>query len=974
MIKVSANTKINKAKRLERAQVGYQLKHLRAAAFKQLPKKLQTPELRKAMYDLTPFDNAQVIGTPTVIGLNFNRGNNAVHVRYHDDSNSIIPQKPDITFDDAALEKLLPYVKDAKLKNLLVTFQQRYQQLCEEIRTEQYPAPKLFSRPVDSRESVDLIQINDQFKDNSLSDDDIKQRKAKLSAEDQKHIDAVNDLYVQLSQPGLSEEAQAEIVNQLTQLPVLACEYQFMRLPENVKPTRALTARVYQILAQPIDYLDLYKAVFRGKQKRMSQKLMKELDVCRYAVKYLNDEEFANVNPHRAAVLTWKLINSEDVDNESVATMLNYNDRLIDRTDRAQIHHNPEIMADSWIVEAFNNRNNAQYSVEILKAAKAADSDLNRFKLFLNDTELVPRRLNIFLGMHYLQHKRTLPGDGMEALFRSFNHCRYPGQVNSLLNIAVTQTPGLVVPPKAIYEAIVSANKIGAHHTVAPLSNYIRHTTGLGWDRALPMDYRTGSIYIDSMQQVHNKEQKIWDLSLDSEIAATLEDMMTRGSVPHVFTQDIVDAFLIPEADSVDSLTLLGGNTDERTQPQVMNNKNHAQLKARQAAQDKAITDKLATFNVNVQHHVLPSVAFTAINYAMRQMHKFARAENLAFRKPVRLYMSNMQTLLEDFNNNRILPTDRNNSTGSIDQINTDLNGDKIYQDGEAYAVDDLAALPRDKNTNSLINPAPTNDINQDFINLSKALDTADMFDKMADEKRSPISPHVAHLVEQAIPTIAFNPHVYEDVLDIIYIKTGIHGDRDAHGKLRNPDKIDQYLCDKIVPFLTAFGIRRPIINKRLGYIEIDVDQMNQFLTIDDLDGAAQEYNVAQEKHLQKHEEMQLVRARMPLFDALTRSGAGADSDDEFGIGLGAMALASPLHEKVALVQQYKDLANLKYNDGRRVDNVDELITNQVLKGITPNDIVEDMKEMDRLKYRFNLDTIPFPESLVNTLPKEPKM
>lgn len=539
VIKLAGHAKMSRIKRLERAQVGSQLKHLRSEAFKLLPKKLQTPQLRKAMYDLTIFDRVQAVLTPTLIGYK-NIRNNAVNVKYHTDLNSDINslKNTDIQFDDQALNSILPYIKDQKLKDLLITFQARYQQLSYDIRLEQFPQVTKFSRPVTSRETSDLMEINEQFKQGvglDMNDNDDAaaaaavaemtatndKLKAKLSEEDRQHIDQLDALYQELAECAAIEEAddgsfdttpnierQTAALAKLAEMPVKACEYHFLKIPKGMRPTSVLTARVYQILSHPIDYLELYKAVFRGKQRIMSKKLLNEIEICRYAINNLSEQEFRSLNPHRAAILTWKLMNSEDIDNETVATLLNYNDRLLDKDDRALIHHNPEIMANSWIVEAFNNRNNPNYSVELIRGAKAADADLNRFKLFLNDTEMVPRRLNVFLGLHYLKAKRTLPADGCESFFRSLNHCRYPGQVNTVLNAAVTSTPGLVIPPGAIYEAMIAAHKVESHETMASLSNYIRHSTGLGFNNALPMDYRSGSIYIDSLQIRHQREKK----------------------------------------------------------------------------------------------------------------------------------------------------------------------------------------------------------------------------------------------------------------------------------------------------------------------------------------------------------------------------------------------------------------------------------------------------------------------------------
>eukprot|EP00461_Guttulinopsis_vulgaris_P000582 UN00582 len=689
-----------------------------------------------------------------------------------------------------------------------------------------------------------------------------------------------------------------------------------MRLPPGIRPTKALTARVYQILAHPIDYLDLYRAVFRGKQKRMSKKVMKELDICRYATKHLTDEEFQNVNPHRAAVLTWKLMNSEDVDNDAVATMMNYNDRMLDRKDRAQVHHNPELMADSWIVEAFNNRHNTEYSVEIIKAAKAADADLNRFKLFLNDTELVPRRLNVFLGLNYIKQKATLPADGMESFFRALNHCRFPGQINTLLKIAVIGTPNLVVPPGAIYEALVAANKMGAYETIAPLANYVRHTTGLGWDKALPMDYRTGSIYVDSLQQLHMKEQKRMDWDPNSETAATIVDMSARGVLPPIFSSDIIDAFLIPEDDAVDSLTLLGGNTDPRTQPQVQRNKNYKELRAKQLEQDANVVNKLATFNINVQHHVLPTVALTAINYALRTLIDTAKQNNLLFRKPVRLYISNMQSLLEDFTNNQILANDRRTNAGTKEQINTDLNGEPIYdpKNGKVFGPDDISVLKGNPATGLLDIPTPTPDDNQDYINLTKVFDTVDMLDNIADEKRAPINPHVAHLVEQCMPTIAYNPHIYEDVLDIIYIKTGVGTDDKG---LRNPDVIDQYLATKVKNFLKAFNIAKPIVNKRFGYIEISTAELNKMTQLD-MDKALEIWAHATERELQYKEKV-LPRFKEGLM--LERLHGTAQDMSVFEWA-GAVADVPDAHKWDASMAQRKDFLSLPGNEGKTLEDV----------------------------------------------------
>ena len=136
-------------------------------------------------------------------------------------------------------------------------------------------------------------------------------------------------------------------------------------------------------------------------------------------------------------------------------------------------------------------------------------------------------------------------------------------------------------------------------------------------------------------------------------------------------------------------------------------------------------------------------------------------------------------------------------------------------------------------------------------------MDAADMFENISDEMASPINPHVAHLVEQAIPTVAFNPHIYEDVLDIIHIKTGLspYGTEKigANSGLRNPDKIDEYLASEIKLLLQSFGLEATM-NKRFGFFEISVNDMNKFITRDP-DATLVSAALAQEQYLQAREE-----------------------------------------------------------------------------------------------------------------------
>lgn len=821
---------------------------------------------------MSPVDNAQVVPRPTIIGSRY-IDDNVTGIQYHEGES--------VVFDRKKLLEMLTFVPDKNLKQALVDFENRYAELTFEIRADQMPKVPEFPRPITSRNAHDLMNVNEQFK---IAEDmvlphqrqQIQNKIAKLDNQGKAHIAKLSALYTKLEGIEGDDDAalalRQDVLQEITEVPFDAAEFAVLHIPAGTKPAPAMTARVFKMMCHPIDYLELYRTVFRGKQPVMSKKLLHEVDVMRYAVEHLTDDEFKLVNPHRVALLVWKLMNSADVDDDSVTVALRYIHRMADHEDKPLIHHNPEIMGDSWIVEAFSNRNNPLYSQELIRGAKAADSDLNRFKLFLNDTEKVPRRLGVFLGMHYAKVKRTLPPFAIEPFFHSLNYCRYPGQVNTILNAIVTAAPDLIVPPGAIFEAIVAAHKLEETDTVEALSNYLRHTSGLGPNKVLPMDYRVGSIYIDSLQRRSMKILKQYDSDIETETTAVLKDMIARGQVPHVFGHDIIDAFLIPQASektgqAVDVMPLIGGNTDRRfaeTSTDNVNSRpnNFHELFVKQQNQDSTLSKHLKTFNINCQSHVLPSVAFTAINYALRTLRNYSNEEGLTFRKPIRIYVPNMKSTYQQWNR-ETLASDRYNYSATSHEINLDLNGDPIRkvinkrtQQQEPFGVSDLSKLSRDHEDNLILAPHKE-DPNEEYKNLHRAMDAADMFDNITDELANGINPHVAHLVEQAIPTLAFNPHIYEDVLDIIHIKTGLspYGQEKIGGfsGLRNPDKIDDYLAGEIKLLLQSFGLTTTM-NKRFGYFEISVNEMNKFVTRNP-DFTLRDATVAREQYLQEREQ-----------------------------------------------------------------------------------------------------------------------
>lgn len=974
IIQVSSGATTKRSKRVERAQVGYQLKHLRAQAFKYLPHELQTPELRKAMYDLSPIDKKQVIKRPTITGLR-NVNDNVVTTQYHDGEN--------LVFDRKKLLQVLTFVPNKDLRGAIVELENRYVQLTDEIRSDQMPQIPEFPRPITSRRGPDLVAINEQFKmpQEIMTPQEILKTKKNISRLDdvgKLHVQKLTDLYKKLDEIDTSSDPHAQlhterVIKQIMDIDFHPSELALLQIPDGVKAAPALTARVYKMMAHPIDYLELYRTVFRGKQPTMSKKLLHEINVMRYAVEHLTDEEFKQVNPHRVALMVWKLMNSGDVDDDSVETVLRCIHRMPDHDNRPLIHHNPEIMADSWIVEAFNNRHNPLYSQELIKGAKAADSDLNRFKLYLHDTEKVPRRLAIFLGMHYLKAKRTIPAYGLEPFFHALNYCRYPGQVNTVLNHVVTGSPDLQVPPGAIFEAMVAAHKLDETSTVEALSNYVRHTTGVGPDRVLPMNYRIGSIYIDSLQRRSKTVLKQYDADIETETTAVLKDMIARGQVPHVFTQDIIDAFLLPDTNPhtgqpIDMMPLLGGNTDARfaeTSTDNVNNRaqNFHQLWVKQQEQDAKLTSHLKTFNLNIQSHVLPAVAFTAINYALRTLRNFAIDEGLMFRKPVRLYVPNMKSTAQEFNR-KTLATDRYNDAADSHQINLDMNGQPMRKvinartgEQEPFGVADMAQIPKDEQNYPTL-PDRQDDANEEFKSLSRVMDAVDMFDHINEELRTPINPHVAHLVEQAIPTIAFNPHIYEDVLDIIHIKTGLspYGEEKIGGfsGLRNPDKIDEYFAQEIKLILQTFGLTATM-NKRFGYFEISVNELNRFITTDP-DVSLRNANIAHEKFLLEQERRRGFVERAKVADYLSPLDP---PDDDFSVTSKAMNGVVNQH-----AYQRQQLLTMKYTTPSGKPLSDEQIFKFYTSGsqdYEPSHIFE--KQLEDLKLGLN-DTTPTPFSV----------
>lgn len=824
------------------------------------------------MYDLTTLDKQQVILRPTVDGPKA-VNDNTVRIKYHENK----PGEDDILFNDTTMSKILPYIKDKSLADSYVSFHNRYNTLTREIRKEQFPKPHPMKRFVLTAggSALDLKQHNEDVKatlhpkeQQELVTNMEQVIKQTNDANKKQQLFDIQQQYEIINSDQSTPEQKKIALETLEKLPIdHATELSLLQLPTRGKPAEELVGRVYKMVTHPIDYLELYNALFRGKQRMMSKKLLHEIAVNTYARLHLTQDELAQASTHRAAVLVWKLMNSDDIDHDAVTQTMLYIDSLPDHKIRPLIHSNPEIMGDSWIVEAFNNRNNPNYSSEIIRGAKAADADLNRFKLFLNDTELVPKRLNVFLGLHYLKTKRTIPALGFEPFFRALNYCRYPGQVATLLNIAITQTPGLIVPPRGIFEAIIAAHRIGAHDTIEHLSNYLRHTTGVDANTVLPMDYRVGSIYIDSLQQRQQHLEKRLDLDINSETTAVLIDMIRRKELPDIFTRDPLEAFVFPEKTAINALPLIGGNTDPNVHPHLRIVSQHWEQIRENAKQQNGGQDveepELMTYNINAQAHFLPNVSYTAINYALRSLCQLAKSSNLLFRKPVRIYVGNMQTVKEEFES-KVLATDRNDNAASIDEIQQGINGEPIYKNGNKFGIDEMALIPFDQRK-ELTLPKMADDINDELRNLTAVLDAADMQLTMTDERNTPISPHLAHLVEQCIPTIAYNPHIYEDVADIIHIKTGIGRDQ-----LRNPNRVDQYLSEHVEEFMRQYKVNITK-NVRFGYFEISTEDMNQLAT-KDFDQLYNDYHALRERELRYHEEHVKIQEQLGHFESLENS------------------------------------------------------------------------------------------------------
>jgi hypothetical protein len=307
---------------------------------------------------------------------------------------------------------------------------------------------------------------------------------------------------------------------------------------------------------------------------------------------------------------------------------------------------------------------------------------------------------------------------------------------------------------------------------------------------------------------------------------------------------------------------------------------------------------------------------------------------------------------------------------GTADQINQDLDGqplrplDKKTGHQVPFGMTDMASLPHDAGNNILM-PNPESDLNTEFRNLSRVLDASDIFTNMADEKSSPISPHVAHLVEQSIPSLAYNPHIYDDVLDIIHIKTGL-APRGEENTLRNPDKIDEFLGRQVEQFLQAFGLN-PTKNVRFGYYEFSIDEMNAFLTRD-LDSMLTTYTIATEKMLQAEEVNTRMQADAKALDDERTGLHMVESDDE--IGARAELIETDIPKTILRNQMLRDR---KYNTptGKPLD--DKTLLYQDL--LSQQDIPAAQRQYEKLtKLRRGIDLpeIPTPDSLNPRLLKAP--
>lgn len=317
--------------------------------------------------------------------------------------------------------------------------------------------------------------------------------------------------------------------------------YPELTLPNKTEEIQA----AYDYLCSGITFKTLYNALIRGHQPRLSKKMLGELYHCRVAMEHFTQEQFDHVNPHKLAMLVWRLIQSDELDDADFCALANVIDRTPNRKTAPLIHHQPEIMEHFWLVEAFNNRNNSDYDPRILAAAKAMDTDLIKMKLFIHDIQLLPRRLNLLLCLHHIKTNHSFPAKALAPFFNALYDYGYVTQIPTFLAAAVTLTPGQVVPREAIAMAIRSAAEFGDVQAATALMQYIRVMYDIPMDTVVRLPADAGVALAVAFHQANVKAEGDFILDPDHEANVLLSDLLARGEIAPVLPEPVSKAFSV---------------------------------------------------------------------------------------------------------------------------------------------------------------------------------------------------------------------------------------------------------------------------------------------------------------------------------------------------------------------------------------------------------------------------------------------
>jgi len=301
----------------------------------------------------------------------------------------------------------------------------------------------------------------------------------------------------------------------------------------------------YDYLCSGITYTSLYNSLVRGFRPVLSKKILGELHHCKVACKHFTQKEFDQVNPHKLALLVWRLIQSGEGDDASYAALANVIDRTPNRKTPPLIHHQPDVMEHSWLVEAFNNRNNPEYDAKIIEGAKAIDTDLNKMKLFIHDIELLPRRLNLILGLHHIRTNKSFPTSALRPFFNAMYEWGFDKQIPTFLSAAMVLTPGETVPNDALNIAIRAASENGHTDGAAAMVNYMRVMNDIPQDSIVQMPAEPALAYAIALQEASVNKTGGFCVNPDDEPNVIVDDLVARGEIKPLVCEKTENLFSV---------------------------------------------------------------------------------------------------------------------------------------------------------------------------------------------------------------------------------------------------------------------------------------------------------------------------------------------------------------------------------------------------------------------------------------------